>query len=60
MGQEEGELRNDIPIFTMIDFFEFSFIEAIKPVYINPEDYNANESINCCIDLFMNGAKSGF
>jgi len=58
LGQQNGELRTDLPVDLLEGLFEFAFIEAIKPLYLNPDDFNANESIERCVDLFLNGAKA--
>ncbi|MFW5972333.1 MAG: TetR/AcrR family transcriptional regulator [Bacillota bacterium] len=57
IGQENGEIRKDIPIYILEDLFEFAFVEAVKPLYIEMENYNQNESIKRCVDLFVNGVK---
>ncbi|MFP4661669.1 MAG: TetR/AcrR family transcriptional regulator [Halanaerobiales bacterium] len=58
LGQKSGEIRTDIPLYILEDLFEFAFAEAIKPLYIEPGNYNQSESINRCIDFFMNGVRS--
>ncbi len=58
LGQKSGEIRTDIPLYILEDLFEFAFAEAIKPLYIEPDNYKQSESINRCIDFFMNGVKS--
>ncbi|MFW6389621.1 MAG: TetR/AcrR family transcriptional regulator [Halanaerobiales bacterium] len=58
MGQKSGEIRTDIPLYILEDLFEFAFAEAIKPLYVEPDNFNQSESIQNCIDLFMNGVKA--
>jgi len=58
LGQLNGELRTDLPGDLLEGLFEFAFIEAIKPFYLSPDHFNANESIERCVDLFLNGAKA--
>ncbi len=55
LGQTNGEIRSDIPIYILQDLFVFAFIEATKPLYIEPENFDLGESIKLCTDLFMNG-----
>lgn len=57
-GQQSGELRTDLPEILLSDLFEFALIEAIKPLYLQPETYDQNQAIANSIDLFMNGAKT--
>jgi len=58
LGQQTGELRSDLPEDILQGLFEFAFIEAVKPLYLTPEHFNADESIARCVDLFLNGAKA--
>lgn len=57
LGQETGDIRTDLPLGLLEDFLEFAFIESVKPLYTEPERYDAHESIARCVDLFMNGVK---
>jgi AcrR family transcriptional regulator len=58
LGRQDGELRTDLPEEILQGLFEFAFIEAVKPLFLQPEQFNAAESIDRCVDLFMNGAKA--
>lgn len=58
LGQKNGELRTDLPEDILEGLFEFALIEAIKPLYLEPEKFDAPESISRCVDLFINGAKA--
>lgn len=58
LGQQGGDLRTDLPDDLLEDLFEFTFIEAVKPLYLEPDSFNASESIERCTDLFLNGAKA--
>ncbi len=57
LGQQEGEIRCDLPLIMLVDFFQFIFIEVIKQYYMNPEAFNQNEIIERSVDLFINGVK---
>ncbi len=58
LGIQSHELRSDLPLDIMEDLAEFIVIEAIKPLYLHPENFDIHKSINRCVDLFMNGTKS--
>jgi len=58
LGQQEHELRTDLPEEMLSGLFEFALIEAIRPFYLEPENFNPQKSINQCVDLFLNGAKA--
>lgn len=57
LGQREGEIRCDIPLKMLTEFFLFIFIEAVKQYYMNPEEFNQNEIIERYVDIFINGVK---
>jgi AcrR family transcriptional regulator len=57
LGQKDGELRNDLPFDILVALFEFVFVEVAQEFYMHPETFNAAETIESCVDLFMNGAK---
>lgn len=57
LGQKAGEIRSDLPLDILVALFEFVFIEVAQEFYMKPETFNARETIDSCIDLFMNGAK---
>jgi AcrR family transcriptional regulator len=56
LGQKSGELRSDLSPAMLEDLFEFAFIEMVKLFYLYPETYDPYETIERCMDLFMNGA----
>ncbi len=58
LGQANHELRSDLSVDLLEDMFEFILIESIKPFYLEPDRYNAEEAIDQCVDLFFNGAKA--
>ena len=58
LGQQGGDLRTDLPADILEGLFEFAFIETVKPLYLEPDSFDASESIERCVDLFLNGAKA--
>jgi len=58
LGQQNGELRTDLPDDLLSGLFEFAFIAAIQSFYRQPDHFNANETIARCVDLFLNGAQA--
>jgi len=58
LGQQNQELRTDVPEDVLEGLFEFAIIAAIKPFYLEPEKFNPRQSIEQCVDVFMNGAKA--
>jgi AcrR family transcriptional regulator len=58
LGQESGELRQDMPCDLLVALFEFAFVEVAQQLYTCPETFNAPETVARCVDLFMNGAVS--
>jgi len=57
LGQQSGEIRSDLPFDILVALFEFVFVEVAQEFYKQPENFNACETIESCVDLFMNGAK---
>jgi len=57
LGQKAGEIRSDLPIDILVALFEFVFVEVAQEFYMKPETFNAQETIESCVDLFINGAK---
>lgn len=55
LGQDSHELRGDLPVGVLEDFFEFILIEAIKPLYLEPEVFDQHASVERSVDLFLNG-----
>jgi AcrR family transcriptional regulator len=58
LGQQTGDLRTDLPDDMLEGLFEYALIAAIKPFYLDPATFNAQESIERSVDLFLNGAKA--
>lgn len=57
LGQKDGEIRSDLPFEILVALFEFVFVEVAQEFYMKPENFKARETIESCVDLFMNGAK---
>jgi AcrR family transcriptional regulator len=55
LGQEGGDLRTDWPEDLLTGLFEYAIIAAVRPYYLEPQSYNARESIARGVDLFLNG-----
>jgi hypothetical protein len=58
LGQKTGEIRTDLPKGLMEDLFVFAFIEVAKQFYMRAEKFNDRETIEQCVDLFINGVKA--
>lgn len=58
LGQNSGEIRRDLPLDILVALFEFTFVEVAQEFYMKPETFRALETIEHCVDLFMNGAQS--
>lgn len=58
LGQKNGEIRTDLPQGLMEDLFVFAFIEVAKQFYMGADKFNAQETIEQCVDLFINGVKA--
>jgi len=56
LGQENGDLRSDLPAGILEDLFEFAFITAAKHLYLEPADYDLPTTIERSVELFINGA----
>ena len=57
LGQENGEIRRDLPASLLLALFEFAFIEVAQLYYSNPAAFDAGTAVAQCVDLFMNGAQ---
>jgi AcrR family transcriptional regulator len=57
LGQKNGEIRTDLPFDLLTGLFEFVFIEVAQQLYKDPERFNAQETIQQCVDLFIDGAR---
>jgi AcrR family transcriptional regulator len=58
LGIQEHELRPDLSFELMEDLAEFVIIEAIKPLYLNSDNFDIQQSIERCVDLFIDGTKA--
>ncbi len=58
LGQQEHEIRSDLPDDLLEGLFEYAIIAVIKPFYLQPDQFDPQKSIKQCVDLFMNGAKA--
>ena len=58
LGQKNNELRTDLPETMLEGLFEFALIEAIKPLFLQPQHFEQEKSINQSIEIFLNGAKA--
>jgi AcrR family transcriptional regulator len=56
LGQEQGELRTDLPLDLLTGLFEFSFIKVAQAYYQNPDPSRLARVIEQSVDLFMRGA----
>lgn len=57
MGQSSGEIRKDYPLYIIRDLFEFSFVEAVKQFYMDPEHYDLPKAVASCVDIFIDWAR---
>jgi AcrR family transcriptional regulator len=58
LGQAGSELRSDLPPGVLEDLCEYVFMLAVKAFYLNPESFDAQQTIERSIDVFLNGAKA--
>jgi len=58
LGQESGELRNDLPTLMLEDLCEYAFMLAVKELYLAPETFSAPQAIGRSVDVFLNGTKA--
>jgi len=57
LGQKCGEIRTDLPLNILVELCDVFFVEIVKQFYLEPEMYNAQQTIERCVDLFLNGIK---
>lgn len=57
LGIEAGEIRDDIPSWSVIDFFEFCFIESVKEFYFSQDDFDISRTVEKYVGLFMSGMR---
>lgn len=55
LGQEQDEIRQDIPRLIIEDLFEFILISITKQMYLASGAFEAQTIIEQCVDLFMSG-----
>ncbi|MGI5839371.1 MAG: hypothetical protein ACOX8W_06880 [bacterium] len=48
IGQAHGEIRTDIPRFSIDDLLEFSFLETVKQFYLNPDRFSPRAAVELC------------
>ena len=56
-GQNDSEIRSDLPLDVLVALVEFIFVEVAQEFYMKPDSFNVHNTIESCVDLFMNGAK---
>jgi AcrR family transcriptional regulator len=57
LGQQNGELRADLPFNLLMALFEFTFVEIAQLFYRDPASFDALSAVEQCVELFMNGAR---
>jgi AcrR family transcriptional regulator len=57
LGKNSGEVRKDLPLYVLVELFEFAFIEAVKQFYFDPEKFEAPVVIERYVDLCLNGIR---
>lgn len=57
LGKKEGDIRCDLKVEMIVDFFVFIVIMVSKEFYINEEEFNQSHVVEKGVDLFMNGVK---
>jgi AcrR family transcriptional regulator len=58
LGQENGELRSDMPTLMLEDLCEYVFMLAVKEFYLAPETFSAPQAIGRSVEVFLNGTKA--
>jgi AcrR family transcriptional regulator len=56
LGQEEGDIRSDVPQSLLLALFEFTFVEIAQSYFTDPEAFDAQKVTDQCVELFMFGA----
>ncbi len=57
LGQQSGEIRDDLPLDMMVDLFEFVFVEIAKQFYAAPEMFDLHRAIEQGVSLFLSGTR---
>ena len=55
LGQNDGEIRTDLPLEILTGLFEFVFVKVAQRYYQAPAQFKSRQIIEQCVDLFMNG-----
>ncbi|MGE5415869.1 MAG: TetR/AcrR family transcriptional regulator [Acidobacteriota bacterium] len=58
IGQKSGEIRRDLPVYALIELFEYAFIEVVKHLFMEKENFKPRKTIELYVDLCINGIKS--
>ncbi len=59
LGRESGEIRQDVPVETLVSHLDSIRSSTAFGWLFNPEKYPLYESIAMNVDLFLSGAKTG-
>lgn len=57
LGQASGEIRDDLPGYVLLELFDFAFIEVVKRIFVEQDQFQADETIALYVDLCINGVK---
>jgi AcrR family transcriptional regulator len=57
LGQENAEIRSDLPSYVLIELFEFAFIEMVKLLLWKPNTFNLQEAVEQYVNLCLYGTK---
>jgi len=57
LGQQNHELRADLPDVLLEGLFEYALIAAIKPFYLQPETFVKETAIEQSVDIFLRGTQ---
>lgn len=58
LGQENGEIRKDLPFDILTGLFEFVFVKVAQQFYKDPDKFKPRKVIEQCVDLFMDGVRA--
>ena len=56
LGQQNGEIRLDLPESLLLALFEFTFVEIAQNYYSDPAAFDPQRMTEQCIEFFMFGA----
>ncbi len=57
LGQQSGEVRDDLPFELLIGLFEFVFIKVVQQYYLDAGTFQTGKVIEQYVDLFMDAVK---